>query len=91
MRFCALWITVAMCAALLFGAGAGCAQSPEDVCNHIKKLLKKEMKMDASEKMMKRCVKRWERKKEMKGYFKYRKISRCVLAADSLKEAKKCE
>lgn len=76
---------------LVGGLGAGCAKSPEDVCKHLNKLAAKEVGAKMAKGANKGCVKRWNRAKEMKGYFKYRRTSRCVTAADSLKKAVKCK
>ncbi len=77
---------------LVGGLGAGCAKSPDDVCKHLSKLMEKEIGSKGGAKSAnKGCVKRWKRAKEMKGYFKYRRTSRCVTAADSLKKAVKCK
>lgn len=76
---------------LVGGLGAGCAKSPEDVCGHLNKLAAKEVGAKMAKGANSSCVKRWKRAKEMKGYFKYRRISRCVTAADSLKKAAKCK
>ena len=76
---------------LVGGLGAGCAKSPEDVCSHLQKLAAKEVGAKVAQKSTDGCVKRWKRAKEMKGYFKYRKMSRCVTSADSLSAAVKCK
>ncbi len=77
---------------LLTGAlGAGCARSPEDVCSHLDKLTTKEIGEKAARKANEGCVKQWKRAKEMKGYFEYRRISRCVTAASGIKEVSKCK
>lgn len=76
---------------LVGGLGAGCAKSPDDVCKHLTKLAAKDVGAKMAKGANENCVKRWKRAKEMKGYFKYRRISRCVTAADSLKKAVKCK
>jgi hypothetical protein len=86
--------TLLSISAVLFlaaGLGAGCAKSPEDVCQHLNKLASKEVGAKMAKGANAGCVKRWKRAKEMKGYFKYRRVSRCVTSADSLKKAVKCE
>ena len=90
MKIHNLIISGALVAGFAVG-GVGCAKSPEDVCGHIQKLVAKETSAEIAKKANKGCVKRLENKKEMKGYFKYRKFSRCVMDAKSLKDAKKCE
>lgn len=76
---------------LVGGLGAGCAKSPDDVCKHLNKLTAKEVGAKTAKGANKGCVKRWKRAKEMKGYFKYRRVSRCVTSADSLEKAVKCK
>ena len=76
---------------LVGGIGAGCAKSPDDVCKHLNKLAAKEVGAKMAKGANKGCVKQWKRAKEMKGYFKYRKLSRCIVAADSLEGIAKCK
>lgn len=78
--------------AATFALGAaGCAKSPEDVCGHMEKLMAKEANAEIAKKMVKGCVADVKRRKEMKGYMKYRKESRCIVAASSLKDLEKCK
>ncbi|MFH2007499.1 MAG: hypothetical protein ABI333_13015 [bacterium] len=70
---------------------AACAPSPEDVCAHMKKLATKEVGAKLADKANEGCIKRWKRAKEMKGYFKYRKTARCVVAKSKLKDITDCK
>jgi len=77
----------------------GCAASPEDVCDHMAKLMVKEMAAEAdkakSEEQVKTfkaaCVKATKAQKEKMGYFKYRKQSRCIVDAKTMADAVKCK
>lgn len=90
MKIHTLIISGALVAGFALG-GVGCAKSPEDVCGHVEKLMAKETSAEIAKKANQGCVKRLENKKEMKGYFKYRKFSRCAVEAKSLKDLKGCE
>lgn len=83
-------LLIALPLAASFALGA-CAKSPEDVCAHMEKLMAKETSSAIAKKANEGCVKRMNRSKEMKGYFKYRKASRCLMAAEKLADLKKCK
>lgn len=77
---------------------AACAPAPEDVCQHVVDLMKKELgeQVDAMPeeeitKIKDNCVKEAEKEKEMKGAIEYKKQAKCVMAAGSLDDLKKCE
>jgi hypothetical protein len=77
---------------------AACAPAPEDVCQHVVDLMKKELgeQVDAMPeeeitKIKDNCVKEAEKEKEMKGAIEYKKQAKCVMAASSLEDLKKCE
>jgi hypothetical protein len=84
-------LSIFLAAALFCGFSAGCAPGPKEVCNHIEKLSKKELGEAAAKKISEGCVRRWKRKKEFKGYFKYRKVARCVVGAKKLSAVTKCK
>jgi hypothetical protein len=83
-----LLLTLPLAASFALGA---CAKSPEDVCSHMEKLMAKETSADIAKKANEGCVKSMSRSKEMKGYFKYRKLSRCITSAEKLSDLKKCK
>ena len=85
-----LIVSAFLAATFALGA-AGCAKSPEDVCSHMEKLMAKEAGADLAKKANKGCVASVKRHKDTKGYMKYRKESRCIVAAKSLKDIKDCE
>jgi hypothetical protein len=85
-----LIISLSLAAGFTLG-GMGCAKSPEDVCQHLEKLMAKESSAEIAKKANSGCVKSAQRSKEMKGYMKYRKSSRCIVAASSLSDVKKCD
>lgn len=77
---------------------AACAPAPEDVCQHVVDLMKKElgeqvdaMPEDEITKIKDNCVKEAEKEKEMKGSMEYNKQAKCVMAAGSLEDLTKCE
>ncbi|PRP93382.1 hypothetical protein ENSA5_42810 [Enhygromyxa salina] len=77
---------------------AACAPAPEDVCQHVVDLMKKElgeqvdaMPEDEITKIKDNCVKEAEKEKEMKGALEYKKQAKCVMAAESLDDLKTCE
>jgi hypothetical protein len=77
---------------------AACAPAPEDVCQHVVDLMKKElgeqvdaMPEDEITKIKDNCVKEAEKEKEMKGSMEYNKQAKCVMAAASLEDLSKCE
>jgi hypothetical protein len=77
---------------------AACAPAPEDVCQHVVDLMKKELgeQVDAMPeeeitKIKDNCVKEAEKEKEMKGALEYKKQAKCVMAAESLEDLKGCE
>jgi hypothetical protein len=90
MKIHPLLVSLSLAAAFTLGS-LGCAKSPEDVCAHMEKLMAKEANAEVAKKMNKGCVASAKRTKENKGYFKYRKQSRCIVAAKSLNDIKDCE
>lgn len=90
MTFRTLIVSAFLAATFALGA-AGCAKSPEDVCGHMEKLMTKEAGAELAKKFTKGCVKDVSRRKEMKGYMKYRKESRCIVAAGKLADLEKCK
>ncbi len=76
---------------------AACAPAPEDVCQHVVDLMKKELgdQVDMSDDDIKEikdtCVKEAEKEKEMQGAIEYKKQAKCVMAASSFEELEKCE
>jgi hypothetical protein len=77
---------------------AACAPAPEDVCQHVVDLMKKElgeqvdaMPEDEITKIKDNCVKEAEKEKEMKGSMEYNKQAKCVMAATSLEDLSKCQ
>jgi hypothetical protein len=77
---------------------AACAPAPEEVCQHVVDLMKKELgeQVDAMPeeeitKIKDNCVKEAEKEKEMKGAMEYNKQAKCVMAAASLADLAKCE
>lgn len=77
---------------------AACAPSPDDLCQHVIDMMKKEMgeMFDAlpeeeRNKMKEECVKEAEKEKEMKGAVEYNKQAKCIMKATKLEELEKCE
>jgi hypothetical protein len=77
---------------------SACAPAPEEVCQHVIDLMKKELgeQVDAMPeeeitKIKDNCVKEAEKEKEMKGAMEYNKQAKCVMAAASLADLAKCE
>ncbi|MCA9692257.1 MAG: hypothetical protein KC636_21845 [Myxococcales bacterium] len=77
---------------------AGCAPAPEDVCQHVVDLMKKQLGDQADAmpeeeitKIKDNCVKEAEKEKEMKGSIEYNKQAKCVMAAETLDDLSKCE
>lgn len=75
-----------------------CAPKPEDVCQHVVDLMKKEMgdQVDSMSeeqitKIKDTCVKNAEKEKELKGAIEYNKQAKCVMAAESLEDLRACE
>ena len=69
-----------------------CGASPEQVCDHVIDLAKKELGEEAAKAMPKEeCVKDAERDKEMKGMMKWRTQAGCVMDATTLEAAMKCD
>jgi hypothetical protein len=75
-----------------------CAPAPDEVCQHVIDLMKKELgdQVDAMSeeeitKIKDNCVKEAEKEKEMKGAMEYNKQAKCVMAAGSLADLAKCE
>ncbi len=91
--------TLFVSAILAISFMAGCAASPEDVCDHTAKLMAKEMPAEADKakteetvkKFKEECVKSVKKRKENMGYFKYRTQSRCIMDASTLAAATKCK
>ena len=67
-----------------------CGASPEDVCEKQAKLLEDEG-IEISDEELKECVSDQEKKKEIKGIFGYKDYSNCVMDADNIEAALKCE
>jgi hypothetical protein len=75
-----------------------CAPKPDDVCQHVVDLMKKDLgeQVDAlSEEQITKikdtCVKNAEKEKEAKGALEYNKQAKCVMAAESLEDLRECE
>jgi hypothetical protein len=69
-----------------------CGASPDQVCDHMLGLVKKELGDEAAKAMPKaECVKEAEREKEMKGLMKWRTQANCVMDATTLEAATKCD
>jgi hypothetical protein len=81
--------------ALALPSFAGCAPSPEAVCEHVIGLMTKEAGSaapDVSE-VQKQCLEDTERLKkhrDRKGPFEYRKAASCIMDATTLEAAAKC-
>jgi hypothetical protein len=70
----------------------GCGASPDAVCDHMIELAKKELGEEAAKAMPKaECVKDAERQKEMAGMMKWREQANCVMDAQTLEAATKCD
>jgi hypothetical protein len=65
------------------------APSPEDQCNHLIGLMKKESGMELGDKFRAECVRKAE-KGEMEGLIPYATRAKCVMSAESLDQADKC-
>ena len=77
---------------------AACAPAPEDVCQHVIDLMKKELGDRVDEmpyvevtKIKDDCIEEAKKEKELEGAMKYKKQAKCVMAAESLDDLKKCD
>lgn len=77
---------------------AACAPKPDDVCQHVVDLMKKDlgdqadaMSEEQVAKIKETCVTKAEKEKELKGAIEYNKQAKCVMAAESLEGLKVCE
>lgn len=76
---------------------AACAPSPEEVCQHIIDLTKKEVGEEAEamteqlDAHKEKCIKDGEHQKEMRGALEYNKEAKCVMAAESIADVEKCD
>ncbi|HET6584095.1 MAG TPA: hypothetical protein VFG69_11615 [Nannocystaceae bacterium] len=70
----------------------GCGASPEAVCDHMIDLMKKELGEEAAKAVPREeCVKEAEHDKEMGGMMKWRTQANCVMDAQKLDDAMKCD
>jgi hypothetical protein len=77
---------------------AACAPSPEDLCQHVFDMAKKEAgdaAKDAPEEEMKKameeCTKEVEKEKEKMGAAEFKKYSKCVMDAEKMEGMMKCK
>jgi hypothetical protein len=77
---------------------AACAPAPEEVCQHVVDLMKKDlgdqadaMSEEEITEIKDKCIKDGEKEKEMKGVLEYNKQAKCVMAATLLADLSKCE
>lgn len=83
--------------ALLAPMLTACAPSPEDMCEHVFGIMKKElgdsfpMSDEDVKKGKEECVKEATKEKEKIGAMEYKKQAKCVMAATKLEELDKCE
>jgi hypothetical protein len=84
--------------AVLLPTLAACGPKPDDVCQHVVDLMKKDLgdQVDAMSeeqitKIKETCVKNAEKEKELKGAIEYNKQAKCVMAAESLEDLRACE
>lgn len=77
---------------------AACAPSPDDVCQHVIDMMKKElgdaadsMGEDEMKEMKEKCVKDAEKEKELKGAMEYKKQAKCIMDASNLEQLAKCD
>lgn len=75
-----------------------CGPKPEDVCQHVIDLMKKDlgdqadaMSEEQIAKIKETCVKSAEKEKELKGAIEYNKQAKCVMAAESSEDLRACE
>jgi hypothetical protein len=75
-----------------------CGPKPDDVCQHVVDLMKKDLGAQADAmseeqitKIKETCVKNAEKEKENKGPIEYNKQAKCVMAAESLEDLRECE
>jgi hypothetical protein len=75
-----------------------CAPKPDDVCQHVVDLMKKDlgdqadaMSEEQIAKIKETCVKNAEKEKQAKGPIEYSKQTKCVMAAESLEDLRECE
>jgi hypothetical protein len=65
------------------------APSPEDQCDHLIGLMKKESGMDLGDKFRAECLRKAE-KGMIEGQYPYATRAKCILSAESLDQADKC-
>ncbi|MFV8755590.1 hypothetical protein ACNOYE_33995 [Nannocystaceae bacterium ST9] len=76
---------------------SACAPSPEDMCEHVFGIMKKElgdalpMSDDDAKKFKEECVKEATKEKEKIGAMEYKKQATCVMEATKLEELDKCD
>jgi hypothetical protein len=75
-----------------------CGPKPEDVCQHVVDLMKKDlgdqadaMSEEQVAKIKETCIKSAEKQKEKIGAIEYNKEAKCVMAADSTEDLRACE
>jgi hypothetical protein len=76
---------------------AACGPAPEDVCEHVMGIMKKElgealpMSDDDVKKFKEECVKEMNSEKEKMGAMEFKKQASCVMDASSLADMEKCD
>lgn len=89
--------TTVLALALLAPMLSACAPSPEDMCEHVFGIMKKElgdaftMSDEDLKKAKEECVKEAGKEKEKIGAMEYKKQAKCVMEATKLEELDKCD
>lgn len=68
----------------------GCGASPDDVCNKQVELAEK-AGMEVTGDLKEECINDETTKKDLKGMFKYKDYSSCIMESSTVEEAAKCK
>lgn len=83
--------------ALLVPMLSACGPAPEEVCDHVMTVMKKElgealpMTDEDTKKFKEECVKEMNSEKEKQGAMEFKKQASCVMDANTFAEMEKCE
>jgi hypothetical protein len=90
-------IRTVLALAVLVPMLSACGPSPEDVCEHVMGIMKKElgealpMSDEDTKKFKEECVKEATAEKEKMGAMEYKKQADCIMDAGSFADMEKCE
>jgi hypothetical protein len=70
---------------------AGCAASPEEVCEHIEDVVAEEVGREAATDAIDGCTFTWQMRRDTKGLFDYKELADCVMESDDLETLAECK